>query len=159
MCVAAFWLCFRARRSAPIVCAARVNFMAALVEELEISTQDVELALFGQPPVAAPEQHIVAAAEVAAAAVSAEACVEASLPTTVKRKHMHYTHVRTFDENHIQPEALTRAEFYEHLEQCYKASASAIAPAFAPTIASGSASGPATGPAAGPSRGPVAKSA
>ena len=41
------------------------------------------------------------------------------LAPTVKRKHVHWTHVRTFG-NWVQPSQMTREEFWLHLEKCYK---------------------------------------
>ena len=41
------------------------------------------------------------------------------LPATVKRKHIHWTHVRTH-EPWVQPCEMTRAPFWKHLEVCYK---------------------------------------
>ena len=38
----------------------------------------------------------------------------------VRRNHAHYTHVRTTNPSHRQPESFTRAEFYEHMERCYR---------------------------------------
>ena len=32
-------------------------------------------------------------------------------PATVKRKHVHWTHVHTSDPKHIQPGTITRSEF------------------------------------------------
>jgi len=58
---------------------------------------------------------------VVAAALAAEGEADAlpGLPTTVKRKHVHFTHVRTAQPGHRQPETFTRAEFWEHLRQVY----------------------------------------
>ena len=38
----------------------------------------------------------------------------------VRRNHMHYTHVRTRDPSHRQPESFTRKEFYDHMDTCYR---------------------------------------
>ena len=38
----------------------------------------------------------------------------------VKRKHVHWTHVRTNDPEHRQPDQMTREEFWKHLEQVYR---------------------------------------
>ena len=38
----------------------------------------------------------------------------------VRRNHVHYTHVRTRNPSHRQPESFTRAEFYDHMERCYR---------------------------------------
>ena len=37
-----------------------------------------------------------------------------------RRKHVHWTHVRTHDPQHVQLQDLTRAEFWAHLERVYK---------------------------------------
>ena len=42
------------------------------------------------------------------------------LPRTVKRKYVHWTHVRTRNPQHVQPRAFTRAEFWNHMEKVYK---------------------------------------
>lgn len=42
------------------------------------------------------------------------------VPATVKRKHVHWTHVHTSDPNHIQPGTMTRSEFWQHLAKCYE---------------------------------------
>ena len=44
----------------------------------------------------------------------------AALATTVRRKHIHYTHVRTENAAHVQPEQMTKQQFWEHLAKCYK---------------------------------------
>jgi hypothetical protein len=41
------------------------------------------------------------------------------LPATVKRKHVHWTHVRTHGP-WVQPSDMSRAEFWQHLVRCYK---------------------------------------
>ena len=38
-------------------------------------------------------------------------------PTTVKRKHVHWTHVRTWDPKHVQPNAFSKRRFWQHLEK------------------------------------------
>jgi hypothetical protein len=54
------------------------------------------------------------------AAVDAEGDKQlALLPVTVKRKHVHWTHVRTHDPKHVQPSSLTRKGFWGHLSKCY----------------------------------------
>ena len=63
-----------------------------------------------------------AAADAAQAALQAE-CVDDSLPelaNTVKRKHVHYVHVRTHDASHVQPGAMTREQAWAHMEKVYK---------------------------------------
>ena len=44
---------------------------------------------------------------------------EAALAATARRRHVHFTHVRTFDPEHIQPSQFTRKELWLHLEKCY----------------------------------------
>ena len=39
---------------------------------------------------------------------------------SVKRKHVHYTHVRTNNPSHKQPCSFTRAEFWAYVEELYK---------------------------------------
>ena len=41
------------------------------------------------------------------------------LAATVKRKHVHYTHVRTGDPGHVQPDQMSRRQFWEHLVKVY----------------------------------------
>ncbi len=54
------------------------------------------------------------------AAVDAEGDKQlALLPVTVKRKHVHWTHVRTHDPKHVQPNSLTLKGFWGHLSKCY----------------------------------------
>ena len=43
-----------------------------------------------------------------------------ALSPDARRKHIHWTHVRTHDPQHVQPQDLTRAEFWAHLERVYK---------------------------------------
>ena len=60
--------------------------------------------------------------QAAQAALSAE-CLDDALPelaTTVKRKHVHYTHVRTTDPNNAQPDIMTRKQVWAHMEKVYK---------------------------------------
>jgi len=69
-------------------------------------------------PTLVPGLEEVAAAEAAVAAEGGDdVCF--SLPMTVKRKHIHYTHVATADPLHVQPAAFTRQSFYEHIERLY----------------------------------------
>lgn len=57
----------------------------------------------------------------AAAALAAECEVGLSLfGGDVRRKHMHFTHVRTHNPDHRQPSSFTREQFWEHMETCYK---------------------------------------
>jgi energy-coupling factor transporter ATP-binding protein EcfA2 len=42
------------------------------------------------------------------------------LAATVKRKHVHWTHVTTQDPDHKQPSEFTREAFWLHLAKCYK---------------------------------------
>ena len=60
--------------------------------------------------------------ELVAPDVAAALVAEEELPAlvaTVKRKHIHYTHVRTHDPSHRQPDSFTRAEFWAHLVKVY----------------------------------------
>ena len=41
-------------------------------------------------------------------------------PATVRRKHVHWTHGRSNIPAHVQPSAMTRAEFWTHLVKVYK---------------------------------------
>ena len=43
-----------------------------------------------------------------------------ALSNNARRKHMHWTHVRTRDATQKQPHEFTRAEFYEHLCRVYR---------------------------------------
>ena len=43
-----------------------------------------------------------------------------ALSPGVKRKHIHWTHVRTNDPSHVQPDQMTRQQFWEHLEKVYE---------------------------------------
>ena len=67
-----------------------------------------------------------AAADVApsagrAAAIADEGWSElVALSPDARRKHIHWTHVRTMDPAHIQPGHLSREEFWAHLERVYK---------------------------------------
>ena len=54
------------------------------------------------------------------AALEAEDEEPALLATTVKRKHVHWTHVRTHKAEHKQPSEFTREQFWAHLARCYK---------------------------------------
>ena len=38
----------------------------------------------------------------------------------VRRKHVHWTHGRSADATHVQPEEMTREEFWNHLEKVYR---------------------------------------
>ena len=38
----------------------------------------------------------------------------------VRRRHMHWVHVRTHDENHRQPDTFTREAFWQHMCKVYK---------------------------------------
>ena len=44
----------------------------------------------------------------------------AALAQTVRRKYVHWVHVRTHDPTHVQPSAFTAQGWYEHLEKCYR---------------------------------------
>ena len=61
-------------------------------------------------------------AEFGAAAVADELAhgEGAFLPVGVKRKLVHWTHGRSSVKEHVQPDAMTRKEFEEHLARCYK---------------------------------------
>ena len=57
------------------------------------------------------------------AALPAEGFIEADLAMLgldSSRFHVHYTHVRTHDKNHVQPDQLTRKEFWEHIVKVYR---------------------------------------
>ena len=57
-------------------------------------------------------------ASLLAATAVAAACGDDSLallPATVKRKHVHWTHVRAWGPNHAQPDAFSKKEFSQHL--------------------------------------------
>ena len=43
-----------------------------------------------------------------------------ALSADTKRKHIHWTHVKTDDPSHVQPHQLSRRELWEHLERVYK---------------------------------------
>ena len=43
----------------------------------------------------------------------------APLPLDGRRRHVHYTHVRTHCPDDVQPHQLTRAAFWKHLARCY----------------------------------------
>ena len=43
-----------------------------------------------------------------------------ALQTSVRRKHIHWTHVRTHDAAHRQPDTFTKQAFWDHLLQVYK---------------------------------------
>ena len=60
-----------------------------------------------------------AAARVALAAEHGDGDVLVPLSTSVKRKHVHYTFVRTRNPEYKQPHEFSRKQFYEHLEKCY----------------------------------------
>jgi len=42
------------------------------------------------------------------------------LPTTAKRKHVHWTFVRTFNKKYKQPHQFSRKKYWEHIAKCYK---------------------------------------
>lgn len=42
------------------------------------------------------------------------------LPADGRRFHVHYTHVRTKGASDVQPDQLSRAEFWRHLARCYR---------------------------------------
>ena len=42
------------------------------------------------------------------------------LPLDFKRRHIHYTHVRTNSATDVQPSQLTREAFWDHLMKCYQ---------------------------------------
>ena len=44
----------------------------------------------------------------------------APLAGTVKRKHVHFTQVRTLNADHRQPNTFSRQEFWEHIKLCYE---------------------------------------
>ena len=43
-----------------------------------------------------------------------------ALSGSAKRKHIHWTHVRTDNPEHRQPHEFTRQEFWDHLLRVYK---------------------------------------
>ena len=56
-----------------------------------------------------------------AAAIADEGWSElVALSADVRRKHIHWTHVRTSDPAHVQPGQLSRQEFWAHLERVYR---------------------------------------
>ena len=56
-----------------------------------------------------------------AAAIADEGWSElVALSSDVRRKHIHWTHVRTSDPEHVQPGQLSRQDFWVHLERVYK---------------------------------------
>ena len=62
-----------------------------------------------------------AARAAALAAIADEAWSElVALDTGARRNHVHYTHVRTHDEEHRQPDQFSRGEFWEHLCAVYR---------------------------------------
>ena len=62
-----------------------------------------------------------AATAVAHAAISDEGWSELrSLEPGLKRKHMRWTHVRTLNPEHRQPEAFTPQQLWDHIVQVYK---------------------------------------
>ena len=44
----------------------------------------------------------------------------AALRLDARRFHIHYTHIRTTDSSHVQPEHMTREEFWKHLVKVYR---------------------------------------
>ena len=52
-------------------------------------------------------------------AALAEVSGEALLQAGVKRKNINWTHVRTFNPAWVQPEQLSKQQFWEHLEKLY----------------------------------------
>lgn len=56
-------------------------------------------------------------------ALAAEQCAAdglVALQQDARRTHVHYTHVRTKNPGDVQPSQLTREEFWNHLERCYR---------------------------------------
>jgi hypothetical protein len=56
-------------------------------------------------------------------ALAAEQCAAdglIALQQDARRTHVHYTQVRTKNSDDVQPSQLTRQEFWEHLERCYR---------------------------------------
>ena len=62
---------------------------------------------------AVPDANPQAAAVAVAAAIDAECADDKLTPltVTVKRQHVHYTHVRTHNADHVQPHQLSREGF------------------------------------------------
>ena len=55
------------------------------------------------------------------AAIAGEGWSElVALSPDARRKHIHWTHVRTHNPSHVQPNQMTRKEFWAHLERVYK---------------------------------------
>ena len=74
-----------------------------------------------------PPERLAAAAAAAAAndlqlqAVRDEAWSElANLGEDVRRQHYLWTHVRTHDATHVQPDRFSREQFWEHLCKVYQ---------------------------------------
>ena len=42
------------------------------------------------------------------------------LPTTTRRKHVHYTFVRTYQKGFRQPKQFSRMQMWQHTERLYK---------------------------------------
>lgn len=101
-----------------------LRLLAAGPVEDEVPTQvaGAEELLAARVAVLAQLEPVLPVAPVVAPAVLAALAAEEELPAlvrTVKRKHVHYTHVRTHDPTHHQPESFSRAGFWEHLEKVY----------------------------------------
>ena len=63
------------------------------------------------------------ATPVAYAALRAERFTEADLAALLldaRRFHVHYTHIRTSNPNHVQPEQMTRKQFWNYLCKVYR---------------------------------------
>ena len=71
-----------------------------------------------EEPAAPGAEAPAVAAEVAAAALLWESQLPV-LADGARRRHMHYTHVRTFNPHDTQPNELTREQFWNHLTKCY----------------------------------------
>ena len=72
-------------------------------------------------PRAYQDKHTVPMEAMLTEALAAEQDDEPGvLPTTVKRKHMHWTFVRTFEKGYKQPTQFTRKEMWRHVSKCYR---------------------------------------
>ena len=72
-----------------------------------------------QPP---PDRSSMFRAAVQAQAHALECADDTLQPfgAKVRRNHVHYTHVRTRNPSHRQPESFRRQELYGHMDTCYR---------------------------------------
>jgi hypothetical protein len=66
----------------------------------------------------APHSYAVASREALLCEMAAADGL-ASLPLDGRRRHVHYTHSRTHGATDVQPNQLTREEFWKHMVRCY----------------------------------------